>query len=92
MKNIAKLTGINPSIIIKEEFVLENAKHIKKYDRFVNSKSFISKEVTENTIVSILNTDDVAKETYKYQYGVNKNIDKIVQALKEEPFTSFFFK
>jgi hypothetical protein len=92
MKNIAKLTEINPSIIIKEEFVLENAKHIKKYDCFVNSKSFISKEVTENTIASILNTDDVAKETYKYQYGVNKNIDKIVQALKEEPFTSFFFK
>jgi len=92
MKNLDKLNQINPSIIIKEEFILENTKHIKKYDRFVNSKSFISKEVTENTIASILNTDDVAKETYKYQYGVNKNIDKILQTLKEEPFTSFFFK
>lgn len=81
MNDMELLKIINPTMIFTTDLLEHhNTKINKNFDKYINTRSFLDKEATENTIASWMKEDDSIIEFYSRQQGHNKNIlTKIIE-------------
>jgi hypothetical protein len=94
LMNLEKIKDINPSLIFKEDSLYEGTtqKKISKYDQYVSSKSFIDTTTTEETLVSLISTDDKALAMYNTSSGINSNIKKALLKISLETIENILNK